>query len=131
MQVTRRMLLASAAPAMSLVLMGGTCLPNFQAQWAAAVGAIQTAVAKYAGYIPAVESIVAEAAALFGPQYSAIVAVGSAALNQVIAVLVQIVNNLSPPASAKLHARLKVSSPNVPVTIGTTPQGIVVVGFRV
>jgi len=91
---------------------------------------IQTAVANASTYVPTVESIIATAASLFGPQYAVIVAAGTAAFNQIVATLVNVVANLSPAASAKLGVRLKASSPQVPVTIGKTPAGVVIHGWR-
>jgi len=89
---------------------------------------IQAAVAAAAKYVPTVESIVATAASLFGAQYSAIVQIGTAAINSLISTLVSIVGTLP---SATLRAMLAGSSPLAPVVIGTTSGGIVVTGFRV
>ena len=133
MQLTRRTLIASAAPAAAFVIGGCTAaqIATYQAEWATVVGEVQAAVAAGAAYIPTVETIAEEAAALFGPQYEAIVTAGSAALNEIVAVLVNVVGSLTPPASARLKARLGASSPATPVSIGTTPQGVVVTGFKV
>jgi hypothetical protein len=134
MKLTRRMLLTTAVPAAgALALAGCTAaqIATYQAEWATVVGEIQSAVATAASYVPTVETIAEEAAALFGPQYEAIVAAGSAALNEIVAVLTNVVSNLTPPASAKLRARLRAAPLNTPVSIGTTPQGVVVSGFRV
>lgn len=131
--LTRRTLLASAAPAAAVIVAGCSTAQIQQAQtdWANIVGEIQSAVAAAAKYVPTVESIAATAASLFGPQYTAIVTAGSAALNTIVATLVNVVGALTPPASAALHARLRASSPSAPVTIGTTPAGVLVTGFHV
>ena len=130
--ITRRSLLTSAA------LLGGAALAgcstaqiaNVQATWASVAGQIQAAVANASTYVPTVESIIATAASLFGPQYAVIVAAGTAAFNQIVATLVNVVANLSPPAAARLGVRLRASSPQVPVTIGKTPAGVVIHGWR-
>lgn len=126
MQLSRRTLLTSVAPGAVIALAG--CTAAQQAQWATIVGQIQTAVAAAAKYIPSVESIAAEAAALFGPQYTLLVTAGSAALNQIIQVLVNVAGALTPPAS-KMRARLRAASPSVPAVVGTTPQGVVITGW--
>ena len=132
MNISRRILLTTVAPGAALAVAGCTTaqIAQYQADWAAIVGQIQAGVAAVAKYVPTIETIAAEAAALFGPAYEAVVTAGSAALNQIIAVLTNVANNLTPPASAKLHAKLRASSPAAPITIGTTPQGIIVTGFR-
>lgn len=133
MNLSRRTLLTSVAPGAALAVAGCSTaqVAQYQAEWATIVGQIQAGVAKVASYIPTVETIAAEAAALFGPQYTAIVTAGSAALNQIIAVLINVANNLTPPAASKMRARLRSSSPGAPITIGTSPQGVVVTGFKV
>lgn len=146
MQLSRRTLLTSVAPGAVIALAG--CTAAQQAQWATIVGQIQTAVAAAAKYIPSVESIAAEAAALFGPQYTLLVTAGSAALNQIIQVLVNVAGALTPPdpsisfapmagvqvhgrnaAASKMRARLRAASPSVPAVVGTTPQGVVITGW--
>ena len=125
MQLSRRTLLTSVAPGAVIALAG--CTAAQQAQWATIVGQIQTAVAAAAKYIPSVESIAAEAAALFGPQYTLLVTAGSAALNQIIQVLVNVAGALTP--ASKMRARLRAASPSVPAVVGTTPQGVVITGW--
>jgi hypothetical protein len=88
-----------------------------------------------AAYVPTIESIIATAANLFGPQYGALVTIGSNYFNQIVATLTNIVTSITPLASAKLHDRLKLSSPYVPVTIGNlpavkTPGGVTVHGYK-
>lgn len=131
--LTRRSLLSTAAIGATIAVAGCSTAQIQQAQtdWANIVGEIQSAVAAAAKYVPTVESIAATAASLFGPQYTAIVTAGSAALNTIIATLTNVANALTPPASAALHARLRASSPNAPVTIGMTPAGVLVTGFHV
>lgn len=131
--LTRRSLLSTAAIGGAVALAGCTTaqVQQFETQWTTIVGEVQTAVAAAAKYVPTVESIAATAASLFGPAYVTAVQAGSAAFNMIVATLVNIVNNLTPPASAKLHARLRASSPSAAVLIGTTPQGVTVTGFKV
>jgi hypothetical protein len=131
----RSMLMAGVALAGSLAV--AACsqaqVDQFNADWTSVASAIQQGVAEAAQYIPTVESIVSTAAGLFGPQYEALVQIGTAAFNQVVSTLINLVNNLSPPASARLRARLRGSSPRTPIAIGTvtTPNGVVnVVGWQ-
>ena len=130
--ITRRSLLVSTALFSGAALAGCSTaqIANVQATWAAVAGQIQSAVAVASTYVPTVESIIATAASLFGPQYAVIVAAGTAAFNQIVATLVNVVSNLSPAASVRLGVRLRASSPQVPVTIGKTPAGIVIHGWR-
>jgi len=137
MQLTRRSLLSSAAPVIALAAAGCATTTN-PTTGVVTIGLspavtdfIQSAVAAAAQYIPTVESIAATAAGLFGPAYSAIVEAGSAALNTVIAALTAAANTLAPAAGARMRARLRASAPSAPVTIGTTPSGVVVMGYRV
>lgn len=132
MIISRRSLLTSTALLGAAALAGCTTaqIASLQTSWATVVGQIQSAVATAAQYVPTIESIAATAASLFGPQYSAIVAAGSAAFNTIVAVLTNVVANLSPPASARLGARLRASSPQVPITIGKTPNGVIVHGWK-
>jgi hypothetical protein len=132
--LSRRSLLISAAPAAAALALAGCTtaqVQQFETQWSTIVGEIQTAVAAAAKYVPTVESIAETAASLFGPEYVTAVTAGSAAFNAIVATLVNVVNNLTPPASARLHARLRASSPSAAVLIGTTPQGVTVTGFKV
>lgn len=130
---SRRKFLATAA-----VLAGGLALAacssdqiaQAEAEWASIAGDIQSAVAVAASYIPTIESIAATAASLFGPAYVTLVQVGSAAFNQVVTVLENIVANLTPPAAASLRRRLVASSPSVPVAVGVTQLGIQVNGWK-
>ena len=59
---------------------------------------------------------------MFGPAYATIVSIGSTAINSLISAVASIVGNLSPPAAAALHQRLRGSSPTQAVVIGVTPQ---------
>lgn len=132
MNLSRRTLLTTVAPGAALMALAGcgTTLATLQSDWNAAVTAIQTAVSKYAGYIPTVETIAAEAAALFGPQYTALVAVGTAALNQIVATLVKVVSDLTPPAAARFRSHLARATVGSPMQIGVTPEGIAVLGYK-
>jgi hypothetical protein len=139
MQITRRTLLASAAPAAALVL--GACsttqIASFEAQWSSIVTTIQADVAAAAQYIPTAETIAATVAGLFGPQWQAAVAAGEAVVNQVVGVLTQVATQLTPPAAARMRSHLAKSSFAAPVAIGKTsptiyaPNGVTVTGFKV
>lgn len=145
MHITRRKLLtatALGAGALTLANCSTTQIASVGTTWTTVVGEIQGAVASAtaaistaSAYIPTIESIVATAANLFGPQYSALVTVGSAAFNTIVATLTNVVSILSPPAKANLAARLMASSPYVPVTIShlpavKTPGGVTVHGYK-
>jgi hypothetical protein len=103
---------------------------QFETEWATIAGDIQSAVSTAAGYIPTIESVAETAASLFGPSYVTLVTAGSAAFNQIVATLEAVVANLTPPASAKLHARLKASSPAAPIAVGVTTTGVTVIGWK-
>lgn len=131
--LNRRSLLTGAAFAAGALALGACSadqLANAEAQWASIVGKIQSAVAVAVKYIPTVESIAATAASLFGPGYAALVQIGTTAFNQVVATLTNVVNNLTPPASARLSVKLGASSPLAPVAIGTTANGVAVLGWK-
>ena len=66
----------------------------------AVIAAVQSAVTFVAQYTPAVESIAATAAGLFGPGYAAIVTAGSALVGQLETALENLVANL--PAGTRL-----------------------------
>ena len=131
---SRRGFLSGAAMlAAGAVALGGcssTQIATFEAQWASVAGSVQSAVNAAVGYIPTIESIAATAASLFGPAYVTIVQAGSAVFNQLVQALVNVVNNISPPAAQAVRARLARSSPVAPVLIGTTPGGVRVLGWK-
>lgn len=130
--MSRRSLLAGAAMLGAGVALAGCStaqVASFETAWATVAGTIQQAVATASAYIPTIESIAETAAGLFGPAYASLVTIGSAAFNQIIAALTNVVNNLSPPASSRLNARLASSSASAPVYIGTTPSGVKVTGW--
>lgn len=134
MNISRRKLLSGtviAAGAIALAGCSATQIAQAEATWAQVAGTIQQAVATAASYVPTIESIAETAASLFGPGYAALVTAGSTLFNQVVQTLINVVTNLTPPASARLSARLRVSSPNIPVVIGVTSGGVQVNGFRV
>lgn len=106
-------------------------IQSAEATWASIVGEIQSAVATAATYVPTIESIAATAASLFGPAYTAIVQVGSAAFNQIVSTLINVVGALTPPAVASLRRRLATSARGAPIQVGTTPAGVPVLGFKV
>jgi hypothetical protein len=126
MIIDRRAFLTSTALAGAAVVTGCTTA-GVTTAWSTIVSQIQAAVASAAQYIPTIESIAATAASIFGPQYAAIVQLGTAAFNQVVATLVNIINSVPPPA---LMARLRASSPSSPVVIGRTSTGVTVTGWR-
>lgn len=131
--ITRRKLLTTTALGATALAVAGCSteqITAFETQWASVASLVQQAVSTAAQYVPTIESIAATAASLFGPQYVTLVTAGSAAFNQIVQALVNVVGNLAPPASARLMARLRASSPNVPVTIGRTAAGIVVTGWK-
>lgn len=140
-ELSRRSLLGSAALLGAAALGGCTTNPTTGQPELnpAVIDAIQSAVATVANYIPAVESIAATAAALFGPGYASLVQIGSTAINTVISALESVVSGLTPPAQARLKAKLKATAPGgVPVNIGTIrvvgpngPMNITVTGTRV
>lgn len=134
--LSRRQLFVTAAPAalMSAFALAGCATNPTTGQPEldpAVIDAIQAGVAKVAQYIPAVESIAATAASLFGPGFVALVTLGSQAINSLIQALSNVVTNLNPPAQARLRAKLRATAPTVPVTIGTTSTGVTVIGYRV
>ena len=96
-QITRRHLFTLGAGA-SVVALGGCGIFTQTASGAyglsqAVISFIQTAVQTVASYLPAAESIAATAASLFGPTYSAIVTIGSTAINQVVSYLQNLIAN--------------------------------------
>jgi hypothetical protein len=145
--LTRRNLLATAAPAAAAVALagcsnilgtgvgittgaGGAVTVTLPAAVNTFIQKIVTAAAQYA---PTIESIAQEAAALFGPAYASIVTIGSAAINAVITALESLT---APPAaapatavtaSAVLSPSRKRATLNA-VKIGMTAQGVVVYG---
>jgi hypothetical protein len=134
MKINRRFLLSGAALAGAAIALGACSsqqVATFEADWGAVEDALQSAVAQAAKYVPTVESIVATAASLFGPQYTALVQIGTAAFNQVVTALTNVVGALTPPALAQMRRALATSSPNLPVAIGRTLQGVAVTGWKV
>src|SRR5579871_6325431 len=128
---SRRTLLAGAAALLAGAALAGCSsdqIASAEAQWNSIVSTVQSAVAKAAAYVPTVESIVAQAAALFGPQYSAIVQIGSAALNTVIQTLINVVSAAPLPKTLSRRAMAAATSGAVPVTIGQTAQGVIIAG---
>jgi hypothetical protein len=90
----------------------------------AVIAAITNVVQAVANYAPQVESIAAVAAGLFGPTYAAIVTAGSAAVNAVIAALVNLLPSLPVGARvARLGARYGTAA--VPRGYVKTPNGYV------
>jgi len=131
--ITRRKLLTTTALGATALTVAGCStaqITAFETQWASVASLVQQAVSTAAQYIPTIESIAATAASLFGPQYVTLVTAGSAAFNQIVQALVNVVGNLAPPASARLMVRLRASSPTVPVTIGKTAAGVMVTGWK-
>lgn len=141
-ELSRRSLLGSVALLGAVAALGG-CVTNPSTGQPelnpTVIDAVQSAVATAANYIPAVESIAATAAALFGPGYASLVQIGSTAINTLISALESVVSNLTTSAKLQLHQRLGATAPGgVPVNIGTIritgpngPVNIVVTGTRV
>jgi hypothetical protein len=130
--ISRRNLFTLGAGASVAALGVGGCAlfqenPNGSYGLSAAVIAfIQNAVSIANQYIPSIESIAAVAASLFGAAYVSAVQFGTAALNQVIAYLQNIVTNPPVIGAAKLrsvYARLGVPLPSG-VLVGYTKNGI-------
>ena len=131
--MTRRSLLSSSAVgAAALAVAGCTTNPTTGAITLDpnVIDAIQSGVALVAKFLPTVESIVQQAASLFGPAYAAVVTLGSQALNALVASLAGVIGTLTPPAAAALNRRLGASSPTSPVVIGVTRTGVTVLGYR-
>ena len=146
--ITRRLLLASVAPAAAVTVAGCSNILGTGIGITTSAGGgvtvtlptavntfIQNIVAGAAKYAPTIESIAQEAAALFGPAYASIVTIGSAAINAVITAL----ENLTAPpasvptttttASAVLSPRRKKATLNATL-IGMTHEGVAVYGVR-
>ena len=129
MQLTRRHLFVLGATTAAGAAMAGCALiqQNSNGSYglsAVAIAYIQQAVNIANKYVPAVESIAAIAASLFGPQYSAAVTVGSTAINQIIAALENLTTN--PPtlgAVGDAYAKFGIAPPSGPL-VGYTKSGI-------
>lgn len=132
--LTRRTLLASAAPAVALGLAG--CTAAQQAQITTAydnfLAQVQSIVASgcsvATGFIPAIPSIEAVVNILY-PGLGTAVAGVAGAINAVASALCG-ATSTTPPAS--LHKRLAASSPAAPVVVGTIVvhgQPVQVVGY--
>lgn len=107
-QITRRHLFSLGAGASVAALAGGCALFQQNANGSyglssAVISFIQSAVSIANQYIPSAESIAAIAASLFGPVYATAVQIGSAALNQVISYLENLVTN-PPTVGGSLRA---------------------------
>lgn len=131
MSLTRRSLLISAAP-MAMAAAGCTTNPTTGQEEInpSVLDFIQNAVADAAQFIPEATSIVSTAVSLFGPQWAGLVTIGSQAIQTLITTISSVVTSLTPPAQARLRAKLKAVSPTTSVTIGTTSTGVVVIGHR-
>lgn len=127
MQISRRNLLAAAAPA-ALALAGCTAtqVANFDAQWAAAQAWIAQQVQNLTKVLPTIESIASIAAGLFGPTYQAIVAAGSALANQIVSTIANVITAASPPvaptpAASRKYGAMMHGAPMRTAIVGTTP----------
>jgi hypothetical protein len=131
--MTRRSLLASSA-GLAAAAGVGACTTNPTTGAITldptVIDAVQSGVATVAKYLPTVESIVSEAASLFGPAYAGIITIGSGALNALVAALAGVVGNLTPPAAAALHARLRGTTAASPTVIGVSASGVTILGYR-
>jgi hypothetical protein len=124
--LSRRELFSSAAVGAVAVGTAGCTLFQQNANGsyglsAAAIAFIQNAVALANQYVPAVESIAATAASLFGPAYTTIVTVGSDAINTVVAYLENIIAN--PPTVGASRVR------NVYAKYGLPPPSGALIGY--
>ena|ERR1700722_1442532 len=107
--LTRRSLLSSGAAGVASVTLAAcatTIDPTTGATTyglsPATIAFIQNAVSLVKQYVPTLESIAGTAASLFGPQFAAVVSVGSAAINAVINTLIDLVPGAA-PTSLKMH----------------------------
>ena len=92
----------------------------------AVIAYIANAVQLASKYAPAVESIAAVAASLFGAQYSALVTLGSTAINQVIGELENLVTN-PPTVGGDMkapYAKFGIPMPVSQTLIGYTHHGV-------
>ena len=129
---TRRHLFAlGAGTAVTAAALGGCTLFQQNANGtyglsAAVIAFVSNAVQAAAKYLPAIESIAATAASLFGDGYAAIVTVGSNAINQVIAYLTSLVANpptLGASRNVSAYVRLGIPTPSGAL-VGYTRNGI-------
>jgi hypothetical protein len=133
MQITRRHLFVLGSTTVAGAALAGcaTFAPYIQHNSdgsyglsAQTIAYIQQAVSYANKYVPAAESIAAIAASLFGPQYSAMVVVGSSAANQIIAALENLLAN--PPkvgVAGRAYARFGIPTPSRNL-VGYTRSGI-------
>lgn len=135
--LSRRLFLAAAAPLAVAVGLGG-CVTNpttgQEELSPQVIDFIQNGVAALQQFVPSVESIVATAVGLFGPGYTTLVQIGSAAINTLISALASAVSNLTTSARLRLRALLKAAAPATAVNIGTINVGgqtIMVTGYHV
>lgn len=147
MQLSRRSLLASAAPAAAVAVAGCSNILGTGVGITTSSGGgvtvtlpasittfIQNIVNGAVKYIPIAESIAQEAASLFGPSFVSIVTIGSAAINTLITALENLV---SPPVAAPTTTTTAggrlghhVGAALTATKIGMTAEGVVVYGVR-
>lgn len=132
-QMNRRKLLSTAAvglPAIALAGCTSTQIASFEANWSSFVAKVQSLVNQAAGYIPTIQSIANQVAAMFGPTWQTAVALTNAVVNQVVAALQAIITAASPPAVSSFASRLNAAPPGVAVRVGTTKEGVTIYGYR-
>ena len=132
--LTRRALLSGAAPAAVLGLAGCANLPPIVVSGGinpafvdAVVAYLQSTCAVALHIIPTATAIANVVASIFGPA-----AVSSVQLisGSVAAVSVAICAAIAQTPTAALRRRFLRSNYSAPVYIGTTPQGVVVMGYQ-
>lgn len=127
---SRRQLLVTSSVGLAGTALGACTLFQKNADGsyglsASVIATIQSAVQKVANYVPAVESIAATAASLFGPAYSGAVSLATAAINQVISALSNLV--ASPPklgaTTGTVYAKFGIAQPTS-LLVGYTAKGV-------
>ena len=132
MSLSRRKILLSGVGASAGAMTGCTSITNPTTGAVTygldptVVAFITNAVQQIASYAPAIESIAATAASLFGPAYGAIVTAGSAAVNAIISALTNLVPTL-PTAAARLKSSVQSLATSASGhLVGYTKQGVAI-----
>jgi phage-related protein len=134
--LARRKFLFASVGAASLAALGActTSTTNIATEWSNFVDQVNQVLAAGCSsgltFLATAESIASVVASLYGPGGTAIVGTISGAVTAVATDICSAVPANNPPASAALKAKLKGSSPGLPVTIGVTKHGVTVVGYH-
>lgn len=135
-QALRNAMLGGAAVIGGSVLLAG-CVTNPAGGYElnpafidAVISTLQSGCAVGTAFIPTASSIAAVVAALFGPAAVATVQFVSGAITAVANEICSAVPPASSLSMTHLHARLRVSSREVPVLIGTSRHGVKIIGYR-